>query len=114
MPRRKKAKANGVNKSEAIRGALSSLGSSARPRDVITLLSEKGVDVSPALVTNVIARTRSRKPGRKPGRGRAASRSTNGAENVSLAVLIEAKRLVDTAGSVDEAQRALAGLARLI
>lgn len=114
MPRRRKTKASGVNKSEAIRGALSSLGNSARPRDVIALLSEKGVNVSPALVTNVITRTRAKRPGRKPGRPKSAVRNGNGVESVSLAVLIEAKKLVDTVGSVDEAKRALTALGRLI
>lgn len=112
MPRGRKR--GTLNKSQAIRDAVGELGGKPRPRDVIEVLDKKGIEVSPALVTNVMARGQRKgrrgRPGRRPmGRnGHAAS------EKVTVAALIEAKRLVDQVGSVDVAKEALNALAKLI
>jgi hypothetical protein len=102
---------NGTNKSQAIRDTISELGHQFRPRDVIAKLKEQGIEVSPALVTNVMARS-----GRTAQRrnGRAGTARTLCADNLSVESLLSAKRLIDEVGSVEEARRAIDLLAQLI
>lgn len=113
MARARRSK-NGSNKSQAIREMSQQLGRKARPRDVIAGLKEKGIEVSPALVTNVLSRAAKRR-GRKVRRlvGTAVNARRSGGD-VSMASLVSAKKLIDEVGSVDEAKRALDALARLI
>ena len=116
MPRgRAKSKENGANKSQAIRDMFNTMGKKARPRDLIARLTEKGVDVSPALVSNVLSRTRKRRRGAKVPRLVAAGRGRTTRENhVSMNSLLGAKKLVDQVGSVDEAKKAIDALSRLM
>lgn len=111
MAKERRGAANGVNKSEAIRTVAASLGAGARPRDIRLALKEQGLEVSAALVTNVLTRSAKKKPGVKTPAA-AAGRSTG--ENVSLAVLLQAKKLVEQAGSLAKARRALESLAKLM
>jgi hypothetical protein len=103
------------NKSELIRQALADLGPEARNRDVITLLRAKRVKVSAQMVSTVRSRAsgtaaaKGRRPKRKGRRGRRVA-----AESVSLPALLEARKLVNEAGSVEAAREALATLARLV
>ena len=103
-----------VNKSQAIRDAISQLGGKPRPRDVIAAVAAKGIDVSPALVTNVIARGQRRGRRGRPARQTVARNGHTASGTVTVAALIEAKRLVDHVGSVDVAKEALNALAKLI
>ena len=91
------------------------MGKKARPRDLIARLTEKGVDVSPALVSNVLSRTRKRRRGAKVARlvGAGAGRASRDGD-VSMHSLLGAKKLVEQVGSVDEAKKAIDALARLI
>ena len=119
MPRgRAKSKDNGANKSQAIRDMFNSMGKKARPRDLIARLTEKGVDVSPALVSNVLSRTRKRRRGAKIPRlvaaGRTRVRVSRGGGDVSMHSLLGAKKLVEQVGSVDEAKKAIDALSRLL
>ena len=110
MARARRNRKGDVNKSQAIRDLVAERGNKVRPRDIIAELAQKGIEVSPALVTNVISRGTGRKTrGRRPG---VAARGGSG--QVSITTLLEAKRLVTEAGSVDDAKRALDTLSRLL
>ena len=101
----------GTNKSQAIRDTVVELGKKSRPRDVIAKLKAQGIDVSAALVTNVMARSgrRQKRTTRTAGAGRAVC-----ADNLTMESLLSAKQLLDQVGSVAEAKRALDVLAKLI
>jgi hypothetical protein len=101
-------KRSGVNKAQAIRDQFAVLGAGARPKDVIAALAEKGIKVSSAQVSNIKSGLRGK---RKKKGGRRAQTSVNGA--VSLAALLEAKRLAKRMGGVEAAKRALDVLVRL-
>ena len=96
--------ASKVNKAEAIRGAWRELGSSTRPRDVIALLAARGITVTSAQVS-----TLRKTAGRKRGSAVAVS-----VQSVPYEHLLEAKGLVARLGGVENAQAALASLAKLI
>jgi hypothetical protein len=100
-----------VSKSELIRAARAKLGRRARPRDVQAALAADGIMVSRSLVTNALKRKRR-------GRGRGGARRGAGrkpaAHSVSVVALLTAKKVVDSAGSVDEAKRALDALSKLL
>lgn len=79
----------------------------AGPTEVVKALAEKKVTVTPTLVSNVKARMlkgATGKRGRRPG-------SVRG--QVSVNVLVEAKRFADHLGSVEVAMHALDTLAKL-
>ena len=102
----------GTNKSQAIRDTVVELGKKCRPRDVIAKLKAQGIDVSAALVTNVMARSgrrRQKRTTRTAGGGRVVC-----ADNLTMESLLSAKQLLDQVGSVAEAKRALDVLAKLI
>ena len=91
-----------INKAQAIRDAFASMGADVRPRDLIAQLKKKKIVVSPAQVSNIKKDLQGGKRGR-PMKGTAVS--VNG--------LVAAKRLVDAAGSVEDARKCLATLAEL-
>ena len=86
-------------KADAIRQAWGELGKKARPRDVIALLSERGVKVSSAHVSIL-----------RKQNGHAA----RSAHAVSLDNLLAAKNLVDEVGSIAVAKEAIDSLAKLV
>jgi len=103
---------SGVNKAHEIREQFAAQGANARPKDVIAALAEKGIKVSSAQVSNIKSKLggkSNRKVGRKSGRK--AQAGSNGA--VSLAALLDAKRLAQKMGGVEAAKRALDVLVRL-
>ncbi len=104
----------GINKSQAIRDIASEMGGKPRPRDVIVALKEKGIDASPALVTNVLSRNGMSKRGRKGRRKAAVHAAAVGSHEPSIAALIEAKKLVNSVGSIAGAKKALDALSRLM
>lgn len=88
-----------VNKSEEIRNVFRSKGPEFRPKDLIAHLASKGIDVSPAQVSNVKAALY------KSGGPRRRGRPSGG--GVSVNALQQAKALVDQVGSVTAAKQAL-------
>jgi arginine repressor len=102
------------NKAEAIRQAAGSLGGKVRPRDVIAMLKEQGIEVSSAQVSTTLKAMGMRKVrrGRKPG-AVSASRATKGSTSITIEDLIAAKKLVAQLGSIEAATHALSALAKL-
>jgi arginine repressor len=102
-------------KAEAIRQAARSIGGKVRPRDVIAMLKEQGIEVSSAQVSTTLkamGMKRTRR-GRKPGAVGAAPRAASRSEAISIDDLIAAKKLVEKIGSVEAATQALSALAKL-
>ena len=110
----RRGRQNGVNKSQAIRDILAEMGGKPRPKDVIATLKGKGIDASPALVTNVISRGGLRRRGRKARRGISRPARSMPSDSFSMSALLEAKKLVTQVGSVSDAKRALDALSRLL
>ncbi len=103
------------NKSAAIRDYLKD-HPEAGPTEVMNALLEQKIKVSATHVSNVKSRLAS---GHSVGvRGVGRPRKGTGpsdiaAGNVSIEMLIEAKKMVNRFGSIENAQRALATLSRL-
>lgn len=118
---KKRGRRSGSNKSQQIRDTYESLGADARPRDVLHALQSQGIDVSRALVTNVLKRHGAgpaRKPGRPAGKATAKKagagrpgRPPKAAGDVSLGAVMAAKKLVGEVGSLAAARKALDTLA---
>lgn len=102
MRRRK----NPHNKSQLIREYLQK-NKNATAREVQEALAANGVKVGAMLVYNVKSTLR-----RRPGRVKSAIGHTK-SDSISMASLLEAKKLVTALGSINEAQRALSTLAKL-
>lgn len=105
---KKKAK---VNKSRAIREYLAA-NPQATPNEIVEGLKQQGIAVSPGLASNVKYTSAQKTPGRR-GRpkGRRVAKYGNGA--LTAADLLQAKRLVDQLGGLEQVQRALATLEEL-
>lgn len=88
-----------VNKSEEIRNVFKAKGPDFRPKDLIAHLAGKGIEVSPAQVSNVKAALYRGTGVRR--RGRPSSNA------MSVGALQQAKALVDQVGSVTAAKQAL-------
>jgi arginine repressor len=105
------------NKAEAIRAAAKSLGKKVRPRDVIAMLKEQGIEVSSAQVSTTLKNMGMKKVrrGRKAGVGAVAalSRTASQSHSITIEDLIAAKKLVNQLGSVEAASKAISALARL-
>ena len=110
MAKKRGRRRGGPNKSRAVREYFES-NPGAAPKEVVEALGAQGIKVSPQLVSNIKSRLKAGggKPGRKPGR-RASGQLVGGQ---SLGALLEAKRLVDSVGSVHAAREALEVLAKL-
>ncbi len=93
-----------VNKAEEIRGVWRELGVTARPRDVIALLASRGLTVTSAQVSTL----------RKSGGRKRRSAAAASVQSVPFDHLLEAKGLAARLGGVENAQAALASLAKLI
>ena len=94
MPRTK------INKAAKIRETFAKLGPGARPKDVIADLAAAKITVSSAQVSNIKATMHG-----------GAGRKSAGA--ITLEDLILARKLVESLGSVERAEGALAALAKL-
>ena len=105
------------NKAEAIRAAAKSLGKKVRPRDVIAMLKEQGIEVSSAQVSTTLKNMGMKivRRGRKAGVGAvpALSRTASQSHSITIEDLIAAKKLVNQLGSVEAASKAFSALARL-
>ena len=108
----KKRSARGVNKSQAIRDHLAA-NPQATPNEIVAALKQQGIKVSPGLASNIkytSGRAGGKKRrGRPPGRGRTIA--ANGA--LSVTDLIEAKRVAEQLGGIEQAKQALATLEAL-
>ena len=102
-----------VNKSEKIREAIEKLGGQeASPKTVVEELAKNGLKVATGLVSNIKDAMKGGKTGRKNGKKRGRKPVING-QMISLTDLVAAKKLVETLGSVEAAQSALAALVKL-
>ena len=99
----------GPNKSQAIRDYMAA-NSEAAPKQVQEGLAAQGITVTTQLISNTKSRSGAKTKRRGKKRG---PKAKVGVENVSLAALLEAKKLVDRAGSVDVVRRALDALEKL-
>lgn len=90
------------SKADAIRTMFDQMGASARPRDVVAALAERGIKVTSAQVSTL------RKALRRTGRASTAIGS------VSFDHLVAAKSLAERLGGIENARHALEQLSRLI
>lgn len=89
-----------INKAQAIRDTLQSLGPDTRPKDVMAHLAEKRIKVSAAQISNI----------KSSLRGEANGDSKNG---LTVDALMKAKAMADRMGGVEKARKALDALATL-
>jgi hypothetical protein len=127
-----KKKKSGVNKSKAIRDYYDA-NPAAMPAEVAEAMKAQGIDVTPAFVSTV--KSNAKKTGTPGRRGRpagstakkaatkkkvaqkstrAAAGKNKGGNEVSLDALINAKKLVDEMGGVENARSALSVLEQLM
>ena len=108
-----KKKSRGVNKSKAIKEALAAKPE-ASTKEIADALTSQGIPVTPTYVANVKS-TLKKKPGRPKGK-RQATRGPGAksvSDSVSLASLVQAKKLAAQLGGVEKARDLLAALAKL-
>jgi hypothetical protein len=108
--KKKAAAKSDVNKSQAVRDYLKT-HRSAKPQAVSTALKEQGIDVTPQTVSTVKFNMKKKKGRKKPvSRKAAASRQD---DIVSMSALLEAKKLVDKIGSIEQTKAAVEALRKL-
>ena len=110
-----KKKTQGPSKSQAVRDFLSE-NPSATASIVVPALGQRGIKVSPALVSQV--KKRMKQAGNLDGHNAATNASasrTSGAKSKTLTAenLVDAKKLVDELGGIDQARKALKFLEEL-
>jgi len=113
MAKARGSKSGAINRSEKIREVAASLGKGARPRDIRAALQEQGINVSAALITNVLSRSKKTLRSQR-SEGAAAKALRAAPRGLSIEALVEAKKFVARVGSIREAQRALEALSRLM
>src|SRR3954468_19686090 len=86
-----------VNKSDAIRAALAA-NPDANPKEIVTLLGEKGINVAPTLVYYL--RSKSRQAGCHAKRARVAAQSQNTAVRNPVEMVIRVKELARGLGGM--------------
>ena len=104
---RKSKKKSDVNKSEEIRNYLAK-HRKATPIQVKEALAEQGIDVTPALVSQVKSKLRKKRPRRTQPANQAKASPV-----VRMDDLLAAKSFIEKVGSLDKAQSAIGILARL-
>jgi hypothetical protein len=107
---KKRAPAEKVNKSQAIRD-FAEANPTVGPTDTAAALTEQGLDVSPAMVSQVKSKMKQKRRGRR--RKKAAAPTQPAGETFELSTLVKAKKLAEQMGSIDKAQAALAALVKL-
>lgn len=96
-----------VNKSQAIRDyVVANPGSSAK--DVVAALAKKKIQVTASMVASI-----KWKAGLSKKRGSSKGAGKRGGDHIDVATLLEAKKLVSKAGSVDRAIESLRVLQKL-
>lgn len=103
-----------INRSEKIR-EYHAANPGAKAADIQAGLKKAGIKVSTPLIYNAIRGTGPKKKKRRRRVAKEALPATNGApkDAISLNALMEAKKLVKSLGSIDEAKKALAALTKL-
>jgi hypothetical protein len=114
MPRKR---AKGPNKSAAIREYLD-VHKRAKPKEIVAAMKEKGLDVSPQMVSTIKTKHRKRRgrkmSGQDVGNGPVNSRRGRPSSGkIAIEQLIVAKRFADQVGGVRAAREALDVLAKL-
>jgi hypothetical protein len=99
-----------VNKAAKIREAFEKLGPDARPKDVIADLAAAKIKVSSAQVSNIKT---SMNGHAKNGHAKLGRKKAGASDKISLSDLQAAKKLIDSLGSIERAETALAALAKL-
>ena len=104
--KRGRRRGSSVNKSEEIRNTYKKLGYKSAPKDVISALATRKINVSAALVSNVRAAMdrRGTAPVGRVNARRGRPRKVQSDTSVSVSDLLEAKRLVEQTGGVDQAK----------
>lgn len=90
------------NKSAAIRDYIAA-NPNAKPKEILTALRAKGLDVSVGLVS-VVKYSKKSKSGKKPGRPKKAASTGSG---LSADQLLAAKALADSLGGIQNTREAL-------
>src|SRR5262245_24677479 len=98
----------GINLSEKIRQYLKD-HKRAKPKQVVEAFAKEGITIKATFVSTVKTNAKKRKKKRGGTRAGAAAAS----DSVSLATLVQAKRLAEQLGGVPQAKAALDALARL-
>jgi len=88
------------NKSAAIRNYIAS-NPNAKPKEILTALKARGIDVSVGLVS--VVKYAKPKSGKKPGR----PKGTKSASGLSADQLLAAKALADSLGGIQNTREAL-------
>jgi hypothetical protein len=103
------------SKVAAIRSAAKSLGKKVRPRDVIAMLKEQGIEVSPAQVSTTLRAMGMRRTrrGRKVRLSAVAHKTMASSTHVSITNLIAVKRLVEQLGGIEQTKTVVSALAKL-
>jgi hypothetical protein len=112
MARKKKKAAakSDVNKSQAVRDYLKA-HRNAKPQAVAAALKEQGIDVTPQTVSTVKFNMKKKKGRKKPSARKAAAGRRD--DVVSMSALLEAKKLVDKIGSLEQTKAAVEALRKL-
>ena len=92
-----KDKGGKVNKSDAIREALAA-NPDANPKEIVTLLGEKGIKVTPTLVYYI--KSKARQAGRKAKRARVAAQSESTAVRNPVEMVMRVKELARGLGGM--------------
>ncbi|WP_146572061.1 hypothetical protein [Botrimarina hoheduenensis] len=89
----------------------------AGPTEVCNELKKKGIEVAPALVSNVkaaAARKAGKKPRKKVAKKRGVGRPAGSvSDKVSLSSLIDAREFASKVGGVEQAEKLLKALSKL-
>jgi len=94
-----------INKSQSIRDAFQELGRSAHPKEIRIALTEKGIDVSSAQISNVRTAMRAKRKQRMASVPTRTVETSPGA--ITVDHLLAAKKLVEQVGSIEAAQQAV-------
>ena len=102
-------------KADAIREVARAIGKRVRPRDVRATLAERGIAVTWAQISSVLAGMgmRRRRRRRKPVASPSAPATSSTSAAVSIDDLVAAKKLANQLGGIDKAKAAISALARL-
>ncbi len=105
-----------VNKTQAVKDYLKEYRK-AGPTEIVAALQAQGIDVSTNYVSNIKSQMGLKKKRTKPTaaapEAAAAAAPAAAGDEISLAALVEAKKLIEKLGGVDVAKRAIMALAQL-
>lgn len=100
----------GVNVSQLVRD-YKSQHKRSKPKDIAAALTAQGTKISSQYVSTILSNWR-RKKGRKVRR--AAAASNGGGSGIDVAQLVKAKKLVGQLGGIEQAQKMIDALAKIL